>query len=590
VKALTYAADCVIPSKRVNFFKYWWDEEAEALKKASINSHKIWKNNGRPRDGPLYEMKTKDKYAYKNYLCGKKRAEHNNVSNALHDALITKNQITFWKMWNNKFKSKNKTSNIIEGLSEDIEIADNFAKGFSKANKLSDNSKKLEKEFLERLQSYMGNCFCISDINLELIDSIINKLERGKSPGVDRLTAEHLQNCHPIVTLTITRLFISMLSLHYVPDAFGLGLTIPIPKCDSKRVYDKIEDYRGITISPVISKIFELCLARCLQVYLNSSNRQFGFKKGSGCSAAIFTLRKVVDHFTLNNSTINLCSLDLSKAFDNLSHNMLFIKLMDRNVPCTIIKLLHCWYSKVYNVVRWGNCTSVLFKLSSGVRQGGILSPAFFAIYVNDVLVKLEKSKLGCHIKIQCYNSLMYADDLILLSVSVSHLLQLIKICRIEFSLIDLNINLNKSGCMRIGDRHNAKVDSLLFDDYKLNWKSEIKYLGILILSARKFTINYQNVKQRYYRSLNGIFGKIGSHSSPVVLCSLINSYCIPILLYALETLRLSNKLLKSFENAYNQAFFKIFSTYDKNVVSHCQFYMGYLPIRLILDIRKLTF
>ena len=96
---------------------------------------------------------------------------------------------------------------------------------------------------------------------------------------MDRFTAEHLQNCHPIVTLTITRLFISMLALHYVPDAFALRLTIPIPKCDTKRIYDKIDDYRGITISPVISKIFELCLARCLQNYLNSSNRQFGFRK-----------------------------------------------------------------------------------------------------------------------------------------------------------------------------------------------------------------------------------------------------------------------------------------------------------------------
>ena len=43
-------------------------------------------------------------------------------------------------------------------------------------------------------------------------------------------------------------------------------------------------------------------------------------------------------------------------------------------------------------------------------------------------------------------------------------------------------------------------------------------------------------------------------------------------------------------ENAYNQVFFKIFSTYDKDAISHCQSYMGYLPIRLTLDIRKLTF
>ena len=80
------------------------------------------------------------------------------------------------------------------------------------------------------------------------------------------------------------------------------------------------------------------------------------------------------------------------------------------------------------------------------------------------------------------------------------------------------------------------------------------------------------------------------SQSSPVVLCSLINSYCTPILLYALETLCLNNKILNSLENAYNQAFFKIFSTYDKDVISQCQYYMGYLPIRLTSDIRKLTF
>ena len=73
MNALTYAADCLIPSKRVNFFNYWWDEEAEAFKKASINSHKIWKENGRPRDGPLYEMKTKINMPIKT-ICVKKSA------------------------------------------------------------------------------------------------------------------------------------------------------------------------------------------------------------------------------------------------------------------------------------------------------------------------------------------------------------------------------------------------------------------------------------------------------------------------------------------------------------------------------------
>ena len=92
----------------------------------------------------------------------------------------------------------------------------------------------------------------------------------------------------------------------------------------------------------------------------------------------------------------------------------------------------------------------------------------------------------------------MYADDLILMSITVNHLVKLIEICQVEFSFLELYINLNKSSCMRIGNRHNVKIEPLRFDDYELKWRYEIKYLGIVILSARKFTIHFQNVKQRY--------------------------------------------------------------------------------------------
>ena len=92
------------------------------------------------------------------------------------------------------------------------------------------------------------------------------------------------------------------------------------------------------------------------------------------------------------------------------------------------------------------------------------------------------------------------------------------------------------------------------------------------------------------FRALNGIFGKVGLKTSPVVLCSLINSFCTPILLYAAESLDFNNRSLRSMENAYSQAFFKIFNTYDKNIFKQCQFYMGYLPMCVLIDLRKLNF
>ena len=128
---------------------------------------------------------------------------------------------------------------------------------------------------------------------------------------------------------------------------------------------------------------------------MHSSDRQFGFKKSVGCSHAIYTLRKVFNYYTANSSTVNICSLDLTKALDCINLHALFAKPMDRGLPKCFVILLYTWCSKLFSTVRWGDAHSKLFKLTAGVRQGGILSPALFSVFVNDVLLKLEKVKKG---------------------------------------------------------------------------------------------------------------------------------------------------------------------------------------------------
>ena len=86
-------------------------------------------------------------------------------------------------------------------------------------------------------------------------------------------------------------------------------------------------------MSPVVSKVFEHCLYRIFSEFLTSSPNQFGFKKGKGTRDAIFTLYESVTHYVDNDSTVNICTLDISKAFDKINHQALFIKLMKRKVP-----------------------------------------------------------------------------------------------------------------------------------------------------------------------------------------------------------------------------------------------------------------
>ena len=139
----------------------------------------------------------------------------------------------------------------------------------------------------------------------------------------------------------------------------------------------------------------------------------------------------------------------------------------------------------------------------------------FLLFFVNKVLVKLQKSGLGCHIAGMCYNAFMYADDLLLLTISLCDLQLMVNICLNEFNDLDLKINVKKSVCMRIGRKHNERIDAVVIDNVSLEWKQEIRYLGIYFVSAKSFKCNLQNARQNFFVALNGIFSKIGTKSPP---------------------------------------------------------------------------
>jgi len=140
-----------------------------------------------------------------------------------------------------------------------------------------------------------------------------------------------------------------------------------------------VEDFRGISISPVISKVFEHCILERYQKFFMSSDNQFGFKKKSSCSHAIYSLRCVVDYYVKNGSTVNICALDLSKAFDKMNHHALFIRLMQRHVPLNVLCILENWFSICATCVKWGSTFSWFFTLSCG--RGSFVSVSFCDIY-----------------------------------------------------------------------------------------------------------------------------------------------------------------------------------------------------------------
>ena len=88
-----------------------------------------------------------------------------------------------------------------------------------------------------------------------------------------------------------------------------------------------------------------------------------------------------------------ICCMDASKAFDRVNHWTLFKKLILRGVPLIFIRLIVYWYRSQHVCVKWGSVVSSNFTVLNGVRQGGILSPWFFNIYIDDLSSILSSCK-----------------------------------------------------------------------------------------------------------------------------------------------------------------------------------------------------
>ena len=143
----------------------------------------------------------------------------------------------------------------------------------------------------------------------------------------------------------------------------------------------------------------------------------------------IYILKECIDYYKCRGTTVYVTFLDASKAFDRLNYWLLFDKLIRKHVPLFIIKLLLFWYTHQKMCVRWGNSISPDFFVGNGVKQGGIISPILFNIYMDDLSMHLNSSGIGGYLGTAFINHLCYADDLCLISLSSSGMQQLLHIC-----------------------------------------------------------------------------------------------------------------------------------------------------------------
>ena len=207
----------------------------------------------------------------------------------IYEHFRNKNPSEFWKSWNSKFR-RNITKNItIAGCQCDRDISNKFAEHFSNIYVQAENSSACNERF-SFADTVVDEKRSVYDVNqtitVDLIDKCIARLALGKACGPDDLSAEHIKFAHPSLVCALCILFRLIVAHRYVPNNFGRGVIIPLVKDKSHNLND-IDNYRAITLIPIISKLFEQVLLLLCEDYLLVDELQFGFKRGIGCTNAM---------------------------------------------------------------------------------------------------------------------------------------------------------------------------------------------------------------------------------------------------------------------------------------------------------------
>ena len=223
-------------------------------------------------------------------------------------------------------------------------------------------------------------------------------MNKGKSPDIYNISAEHLSYGADVIVPGLTELLNKMLQFGIVPDSLKLGVFTPVFKRKGSNL--EFKNYRGITVTPILSKVLETVLwERIKPIILEHQNKlQRGFTESSSPMNCSLILEESIRENKDNNLPIYIAFLDAKSAFDVVSHTSLMRKLFHIGIDGQCWNLTDSRHSNAETVVKWDGQFSDSFEIRQGVRQGGILSTDMYKVYNNKLLDRLESVMLGIRI------------------------------------------------------------------------------------------------------------------------------------------------------------------------------------------------
>ena len=282
------------------------------------------------------------------------------------------------------------------------------------------------------------------------VQEAIHKLKSAKSDCTDELFSDHFINGTDRFFTLISLLFTCMLTHGVAPSGLLLSTMIPVPK-DKRASKSDSNNYRAIAISSILGKIFDSIVMKEQYASLITDDLQFGFKENSSTIICTQLLIETIEYYNSNNTDCFMLLLDASKAFDRIEYSTLFNNLRNRNMCPVTLRLIMNMYISQKMQVRFSNVLSSQFTVGNGVKQGGVLSPILFTVYLDSLIKTLKQRNIGCKIGNKFLGVFGYADDLTLLCPTLSGLQEMLNVCEDFAKDYNILFNASKSKLMYFG-------------------------------------------------------------------------------------------------------------------------------------------
>ena len=389
-------------------------------------------------------------------------------------------------------------------------------------------------------------------IKVEEIYKAISKLKNKKAVGLDSISNEMLKAAQTSLGSCLLKLFNACLSSGQYPAQWADGYITPLHKSNDS---SDPTNYRGISITSAIGKVFNTVLNNRLDSFLIERNIidscQIGFTKNARTADHMFILKTLIDKYCSKaGGRLYACFVDFRKAFDSVIHDGLRFKLLELGIGTKFYNIIKNMYHSSQSCVRLGNGLTDPFKLGVGVRQGDVLSPNLFKIFINDLPKYLRSCPDPVYLKNTYLHCLMYADDVVILSESALGLQEKLK--KLEAYCADwcLNVNIDKTKVMVFNKAGRVIKSNFVFQNGTIECVSSYRYLGLHFSASGTFSYAkselYKKGLKAYFKLCKNI---LNLHPCLRTSLHIFDHTVKPILLYGSEIWGIYNPASSKFRN-----------------------------------------